>query len=428
MNIAAYFRQKVHFFSPQGIAFIMYEFARHELYPDLVVFRAVRRVRPHLSQINDRALVALAVALAKFDWPERRLLRRLSAEVREPRRFVRLKPKQVTVVLHSYARLVVRDEPLIKATCSLLQRASGQLDLRTCTVAAFSLGLLGVRGSVWSALAERIHSRVDRHPPLHLALIAHGFGKASAREENLLVGSLPDAAMNSISGFTPKHLACLLDGLTLAGCFHEDLFRLALEKYIRLGSSGGNKRQRMMSRVIFSLVLEQPSFIAAAPVSWQPMLEHVKEVHPNCQARPYHAELDRCARALSLRARARRRKGPYLVDLHVAAGNMALAVHLYPKEEACVLSGELLGAARLRQRHLNSMQWKYLGLGREEWLRLPNSEARIDALDALVSPHVATRRRRLDQVDASAMVLEESSRQLALDTGGGANAELNRQA
>ena len=33
INIAAYFRQKLHFISPQGIVFILYEFAKLGLYP-----------------------------------------------------------------------------------------------------------------------------------------------------------------------------------------------------------------------------------------------------------------------------------------------------------------------------------------------------------------------------------------------------------
>ena len=36
-------------------------------------------------------------------------------------------------------------------------------------------------------------------------------------DPNLLEGALADAAVGSVAGFTPKLVACLLDGLTLAG-------------------------------------------------------------------------------------------------------------------------------------------------------------------------------------------------------------------
>jgi len=408
-KIAANFRNKFHFFSPQGIVFILYEFSRHEVYPGRVVYRAARRIRRHLPTLSDRALVALAVLLARFDWPERRLLARLRAEVLEPRRFVRLPPAALVAVLHSYARLVIRDNVLLGAICDLLVRASQKLDVRSCAVTAYSLGRLGVRGPIWRALAERVQLQIDRHPPLNLALIAHGFGKVAVREESLLAGTLANAALDSIVGFTPKHLTCLLDGLTLAGCYREDLFRASLEAYIRLGSLGGRKRMNMMSRIIFSAVLETPSLLEGAPASWQPLLERAKQVRRSAPARPFHGELELCARALSLRARTCRRKGPYLIDLQVETNDAPIAVHVYPKEEACPLTGELLGAARLRQRHLAHMEWLYLGLRREEWMALPDSAARIDMLDALVSPHVSTRRRPLEQLDPDREISELAS-------------------
>mmetsp|Transcript_39436 Transcript_39436/g.122981 ORF Transcript_39436/g.122981 Transcript_39436/m.122981 type:complete len:639 (-) Transcript_39436:26-1942(-) len=397
--IAAHFRDKFHFFSPQGIVFILYEFSRHEVYPGRVVFRAARRIRRHLPTLSDRALVALAVLLARFDWPERRLLRKLRDEVLEARRFVRLPPAALVVVLHSYAKLAVRDLALLEAICGLLARAGQQLDVRSCATAAYSLGRLGVRGPVWHALSERIHQQVDRHPPLNLALIAHAFGKAAVRDESLLAGSLANAALESLAGFTPKHLACLLDGLTLAGCYREDLFREAIEAYIKIGSLGGSKRMNIMNRIVFSSVLETPSLLEGAPTYWQPMLERAKHVRRSTPAQPFHGELELCARALSLRAWTRRRKGPYLVDLQVETDDAPIAVHVYPKEEACPITGELLGAARLRQRHLARMEWLYLGLRREEWMALPDTAARVDALEALVSPYVATRRRPIEQLD-----------------------------
>ena len=120
-----------------------------------------------------------------------------------------------------------------------------------------------------------------------------------------------------VAGFSSKQFACLLDGMTLANCFHEDLFRAALDEYIRLGSVGGWKRHHMMSRVLFSIVLEQPSFIVNAPPSWRSLISRAKPTLEEDAEQPYHETLGLSARALSLRAQIRKRKGPYVVDLHV---------------------------------------------------------------------------------------------------------------
>lgn len=45
------------------------------------------------------------------------------------------------------------------------------------------------------------------------------FNSGPQGEKEFLAGPFSDAAVASIAGFTPKQLACLLDGLTLAGDF-----------------------------------------------------------------------------------------------------------------------------------------------------------------------------------------------------------------
>mmetsp|Transcript_175219 Transcript_175219/g.561951 ORF Transcript_175219/g.561951 Transcript_175219/m.561951 type:complete len:660 (+) Transcript_175219:103-2082(+) len=412
-NISANLTQKCHLFSPQGIAIILYEFARIDLFPGKVVWKAVKRIRQYLPSLSDRALVATAVTLAKYDWPEKRLLKRLSAEIREPHRFVRMHPDMLVVVLHSYAKLLVRDVPFLQAVTGLLSRSCDQLSPRSCSMAAYSLGRLGVRGGVWQPLAARIRERIERHSPLNLALIAHGFGKVSARDDDgLLEGPLADAAVDVITGFTPKHLVILLDGLTLAGIYREDLFRLALDEYIRLGSVGAQKRHQMLARIVFSAALEHPTLLAGAPPAWQTVLGRAKFVKPHAPERPYHGELALCAYALSVTGQTQKRKGPYVVDLYVPMpdaenqaegdGLAALAVHLVADAETCPLTGEYLGPTRLRQRHLARMGWFYIGLGRREWLELPDTGARIDALEAQLRRHLPTRRRGLPQLPAHA--------------------------
>eukprot|EP00401_Gymnodinium_catenatum_P063927 CAMPEP_0117539382 /NCGR_PEP_ID=MMETSP0784-20121206/42956_1 /TAXON_ID=39447 /ORGANISM="" /LENGTH=641 /DNA_ID=CAMNT_0005336007 /DNA_START=10 /DNA_END=1935 /DNA_ORIENTATION=- len=395
--IAAWFTVKINSISPRGAVFIMYEFARHEIYPGRVVFNAAKRIRQHMPALNDRALVALASLLAKLDWPERRLLKKLSEEAREPRRFVRMHPIMLVVILHAYAKLNVRDVALLEALCQLFARDCSKLDPRSRANLAYSLGRLGVRGPAWATLAARVEARIESHPPLHLALIAHAFGKAAVREEELLVGALADAAIAALPGFSSKHIACLLDGLTLADCFREDLFRAALEEYIRLGSVGGNRRNRIMSRVFFSLVLERPSFLVGVPPPWRTLIARSRPILQNDEEssspRPYHEELASSACALGLPPRVRKCKGPYMADLHVIApGRRSLAVHLVAEAEICPLTGDLLGPTRLKQRHLALMRWTYVGLNRKEWLALPDSSTRTDALEALLSRYIAIRR------------------------------------
>lgn len=138
--------------------------------------------------------------------------------------------------------------------------------------------------------------------------IAHGFGKVAIRDKKLL-GGLSDAALPAMAGFTPKHLACLLDGLTLAGCLGEELFVAAMEEYVRQGSIGGRPRQHLMARVLFSLLLQRPELLSKAPKAWEPLLSRAQHAPMDAEPRPYHRELATCAAALSLKARPRRRKG-----------------------------------------------------------------------------------------------------------------------
>ena len=111
--------------------------------PGEELFRATRRIRRHLSSLSNRTLVLLAVLLARslahgndndettpmmsydvtmsheieqstpkvcteclsgFDWPERRLLKKYSAEIRESYRMARMNPQNLVVILHAYGR------------------------------------------------------------------------------------------------------------------------------------------------------------------------------------------------------------------------------------------------------------------------------------------------------------------------------------
>jgi len=220
------------------------------------VFPAMKRVRQNVPALADRSLVSLAQVLARFDWPDKRMLRKISHELREPRRFLRIHPNMFIVVLNAYAKLRVRDVALLEAICGLLARGCNQLSPRSCAEAANSLGRLGVRGPVWAELATKVQEQVDRHGPLQLALIAHGFGKAAVREEKLLMESLAEASLAVIPGFSAKHLACLLDGFVLMGCLHQELFSEAMDESVRIGSVGGRERHQMMSRVYLQWFLK----------------------------------------------------------------------------------------------------------------------------------------------------------------------------
>eukprot|EP00927_Polykrikos_kofoidii_P044194 TRINITY_DN38229_c0_g1_i1.p1 TRINITY_DN38229_c0_g1~~TRINITY_DN38229_c0_g1_i1.p1 ORF type:complete len:680 (+),score=91.88 TRINITY_DN38229_c0_g1_i1:25-2040(+) len=417
-NIAAVFRQKLHLTSPRGIVFILYEFSRHQVYPGEVMFAAARRLSKHMSSLNDRSLVALASMLGTFDWPEVRLLKRLSKQVREPQTFVRLHPIMFVVIIHAFAKLRVRDIDLLEAVCTLFARSCEGLDPRSRATLAYSLGKLGVRGPVWSTLCARIQEKIGTHPPLHLALIAHACGKVGVDDVPLLTeGVLSDAALESLKGFRPKDVACLLDGLTLTGHLSEELFRAAFDWYISLGTVGGNQRTQMMNRILFSVVLERPSFLSDAPTAWRTTLARVRTDLQPMEERPYHTTLEDAARALGLTpdganaTRTLRRKGLYTVDLHVAprkSDGESLALHLVADAEVCPLTGELLGPTRLRQRHLGMMRWTYVGMGRKEWLALPTAEARVDALEALLSRYVPTER-QLEASPQTAALLEATA-------------------
>lgn len=392
-SISTFFGQKMHFISPRGIVCILHEFSRQGFYPGKQVFPAMKRVRQNVPALADRSLVSLAQVLARFDWPDKRMLRKISHELREPRRFLRIHPNMFIVVLNAYAKLRVRDVALLEAICGLLARGCNQLSPRSCAEAANSLGRLGVRGPVWAELATKVQEQVDRHGPLQLALIAHGFGKAAVREEKLLMESLAEASLAVIPGFSAKHLACLLDGFVLMGCLHQELFSEAMDEYVRIGSVGGRERHQMMSRVVSSMVLEAPSFFEDIPSSWEGLLTRYKTAQTTHQRKPrsYHEELTQCAQILSLPAKIFHQRGHHFIDMYIAATDARpIALHLFAEAEFCPLTQELLGPSRLRQRHLEQMQCICLGLRRKEWLSLEDTSSRASSIMDKISsllPH-----------------------------------------
>ncbi|CAK9073938.1 Mannosyl-oligosaccharide glucosidase GCS1 (Alpha-glucosidase 1) (Glucosidase 1) (Protein KNOPF) (Protein MUNCHKIN), partial [Durusdinium trenchii] len=378
--VAAFFRQKLHFISPKGIVCILYEFAHHGIFPGFTLFRATRRIRRNLDTLNQRALLWLAVLLARFDWPELRLLKKYSAELRQAHRVARMHPQNMVVILHAYARLGIRDVELLKVFTFELMKANKPEGGKYFTMLAYSLGKLGVRGPLWKELSEGLSEKIDFLAPLDLALIAHSFGKAKPDCEKALAGAFSDAALVSMAGFTPKLLACLLDGFTLAGCLREDVFFAAMEEYIRHGSIGGRQRQQMMSRVLFSVMLERKHMLEGVSPAWEPLSLGL-QTGQAAKTIPSRAANLRCCFIVesktspqrSLHGRFVRASGGWKLST-------ALAVHLLAEAEFCPLSGELLGPT-------------HVGLRRKEWLSRPDTEARITDLEALLVKHVPLRRR-----------------------------------
>ncbi|CAK8995324.1 unnamed protein product [Durusdinium trenchii] len=345
--VAAFFRQKLHFISPKGIVCILYEFAHHGIFPGFTLFRATRRIRRNLDTLNQRALLWLAVLLARFDWPELRLLKKYSAELRQAHRVARMHPQNMVVILHAYARLGIRDVELLKVFTFELMKANKPEGGKYFTMLAYSLGKLGVRGPLWKELSEGLSEKIDFLAPLDLALIAHSFGKAKPDCEKALAGAFSDAALVSMAGFTPKLLACLLDGFTLAGYVGAEAY--AGRRFASLGT------------------------IVPGIADW---------------TGPYMVDL----------------YVPVEVGINAPTGahgfSEALAVHLLAEAEFCPLSGELLGPTRLRRRHLLHMECQHVGLRRKEWLSRPDTEARITDLEALLVKHVPLRRRPISMVEA----------------------------
>merc|ERR1719499_808798 len=140
---------KCHLFTPQGVAIILYEFARADVFPGKAIWKAAKRIRDYVPSLSDRALVALSVTLAKFDWPEKRLLKKISAQVREPVRLVRMDPQMLVTVLHSYSKLNVRNVQMLEVLDDFLARNIVKLEPRYVANLAYSMGRLGVRGKVW---------------------------------------------------------------------------------------------------------------------------------------------------------------------------------------------------------------------------------------------------------------------------------------
>lgn len=391
--ILAFFEQKLHYFSPTGIVIILYQFSRHDVFPGRCLFRAINRVNTYLDDLKPQTLVTLADTLARLDWPERRLLRRIGRQICSPEKFLMTSPRSFVMLLNSYGKLHTRDTAFLTAACDLLAKACDRLDDPSCAILAHSLGVLGVRHAVWGPLSERLQVRVSerRHPPLHLAHIAHGLGKVGLKDEELLQ-KVCDSSLEALPGFSPKHLARLLDGLALTGYFREDIFNAAIREYVRLGSTGPWARQSMLSRVFFCAVLEAPALLAGAPPATKVLLDRSRSSFQSTPEQPYHYELADCLTALGLKFKTRRKKGPYTVDAWIQAPSGNLALQLFAEADLCPLTGELLGPARLRQRHLTHMQWTSLGVSRKDWLSLKSVSERIEALQSMLERYVRTKR------------------------------------
>jgi len=170
----------------------------------------------------------------------------------------------------------------------------------------------------------------------------------------------------------------------------------------------------MMSRVLFSTILERPSFLEDAPASWKAMFQRLQNVHREEGRLPHLIALEACAGELAIDCTPSRRKGLYTADLlvDVPQGN-PLALHLMSEAEFCPLTEEILGPTQLKQRHMKMMSWRHIGLNRKAWMALDHG-ARVDALQELLSRYTITRRKLPDGVSQG--ILDSSVAQDSTDS------------
>ncbi|CDJ65686.1 hypothetical protein, conserved [Eimeria necatrix] len=329
--------------TPKSLVCCLYEYGLLQLLPWRLLLLLLKRLRQkqQLQQLDGQGLALLALSLSLLKQRETKIMRRIGwvvqqreQEQQQPqqqraplqedvlallkrREGVRKEysPQSLCLLLHATAKLSLRETGIICAVCARIERAGSTMTNQQLVICAEALGLLGVRHeAAWQTINSLLAERHRSLSPCEISLGTLGASKAAAADPETLTALLSQA-LSLQRGFTGQQLVNLLDGIALSG------------------------QAKQCSEAL-----------SAAPQSVQLFIEAHQQpfqaVEPQQEDLAGNTDRSSCDSS---------KRSDICLDL--------LSEGCY-----CPLSGNLLGAALLKARHLQKMGFLYCSIRRQQWL------------------------------------------------------------
>ncbi|KFG51903.1 RAP domain protein [Toxoplasma gondii p89] len=379
-------------FHPRFLVYIIYEFALTGVVPWRLVYRSNNLIKQSVHRLSDKELALYVLASSKYCLLDTQLLKRIGRRLSDDALNFQFSNASLSMLLYGFASMNFREKNLIKLCCERIQKAACTLEEITVAQLAYALGRLGVREeATWKALAKAAADCMDCMSPAEISSTVHAAGKVGFADERLFSAVVEHATKLQVA-FNTQQLLNLLDGLALAGFFHQQLYQTLLDNFVQSGGEDDIRGVNQLRRVMFTILLEFSSFLENVPQSIQLLAEQHQQPFLEHQHQPYHPELKACFEEMDFDASVLSSKGAYTFDAKIKIGPNAgspkktVALDLLSEGNYCPISGELLGVARLKRRHMKILGWKYVDVRRKTWLKLRTREERCNALrDAIAT-------------------------------------------
>ncbi|PFH37323.1 hypothetical protein BESB_037810 [Besnoitia besnoiti] len=387
---------------PRYLVYIIFECARIGVVPWRLIYRANNLIKHSLHRLSDKELALYVLASSKYGVLDVRLLKRIGRRLEENQLSFQISNASLSLLLYGFASMNYRDKNLIGMCCERIQKAACTLEDISIAQLAYALGKLGVREKdSWNALAKVAAGRMDSMSPAEISSIMHAAGKVGFADKRLFDAVAEHATKLQVA-FNSQQLLNLLDGLTLAGFFDQQLYQTLLDNFLRTGGDDDIRGINQLRRVMFTILIEFPSFLEKVPQSIQLLAEQHQHPFLDHPLQPYHPELKACMDSIGVDAKILGSKGAYTFDAKFKLSatmesrkRRNVVLDLLSEGNFCPLTGELLGVARLKRRHMDILGWHYVAVRRKSWVKLKTREERAQALrDAIVDqvdPHTGDR-------------------------------------
>ncbi|CBZ53747.1 conserved hypothetical protein [Neospora caninum Liverpool] len=357
-------------FHPRYLVYIIYECALIGVVPWRLVYRSNNLIKQSVHRLSDKELALYVLASSKYCLLDTQLLKRIGRRLSDDRMSFQFSNASLSMLLYGFASLNFREKKLIQLCCDRIQKAACTLEEITVAQLAYALGRLGVREeATWRALAKAATDRMDCMSPAEISSIVHAAGKVGFADERLFAAVVEHATKLQVA-FNAQQLLNLLDGLALSGFFHQHLYQTLLDNFLQSGGEDDIRGINQLRRLMFTILLEA-----------------------------YHPELKACMQEMGFDAQVLGSKGAYTFDAKFTISPNAgspkktnVAMDLLSEGNYCPISGELLGMARLKRRHMNILGWNYVGVRRKAWLKLRTREERCGALRDAIATQVLCER------------------------------------
>ena len=301
--------------------------------------------------------MATAVALANFKLRKSGLLRKLSD------RLASLKPssKEFSRFIHSCAKLRFRDSSVLRLGLEYVQNpvfAPSALDLGNIVYAFSKLGVKHQQS--WDVLSAHILSNINTQPVLNLHIFAVANGIIGLFSDKLRL-QLTKNILLKVSAFSPRQIADILVGLSHSNIFDCDVISEGLRhcamswNYQTQTHRGISSKMNLFS---FSLALEAPDILKTLPASSVSILNSGNSI---ISPRFQRQNLDIVVDALLFLGFEKQKisnqssVGPYKIGVCLQHSSKKTAVEVISDSCLCPITGELLGARKMKHRHLRKL-------------------------------------------------------------------------